>query len=383
MYNFIKKDGKAGARRGRLTVSRGEIETPCFMPVGTQGTVKGLSPLDLEQSSARIILSNAYHLFLRPGLEVIQKAGGLHKFMNWHKPILTDSGGYQIFSLALLRKINDKGVDFQSHIDGKRHFLTPEDVIEIENILGSDIMMPLDECAHYPCSKDHAETAMKRTIDWAIRSLRAHKDSLQDTRTPGHQATRENKQLLFGIVQGATYEDLREECAKRLVEMDFDGFALGGLSVGEPASLRYNIASTTVKFLPENKPRYMMGVGLPEDILQAVELGVDMFDCVAPTRYGRNGTAFTSTGRINIGNAPYTEDLKPLDENCNCYCCKNFSRAYLRHLFNSEEMLGLRLLSLHNVYFYLEMMRKIREAIEQDKFVEFKKEFLEKYKSKS
>ncbi|MBU2257766.1 MAG: tRNA guanosine(34) transglycosylase Tgt, partial [Candidatus Omnitrophica bacterium] len=335
------------------------------------------------QSSARIILSNAYHLFLRPGLEVIQKAGGLHKFMNWHKPILTDSGGYQIFSLALLRKINDKGVDFQSHIDGKRHFLTPEDVIEIENILGSDIMMPLDECAHYPCSKDHAETAMKRTIDWAIRSLRAHKDSLQDTRTPGHQATRENKQLLFGIVQGATYEDLREECAKRLVEMDFDGFALGGLSVGEPASLRYNIASTTVKFLPENKPRYMMGVGLPEDILQAVELGVDMFDCVAPTRYGRNGTAFTSTGRINIGNAPYTEDLKPLDENCNCYCCKNFSRAYLRHLFNSEEMLGLRLLSLHNVYFYLEMMRKIREAIEQDKFVEFKKEFLEKYKSKS
>ncbi len=383
MYTLIKRDGKTRARRGRVITSRGEIETPCFMPVGTQGTVKGLTPLDLDESSAQIILSNAYHLFLRPGLGVIQKAGGLNKFMNWHKPILTDSGGYQIFSLALLRKISDKGADFQSHIDGKRHFLTPEDVIGIQNNLGSDIMMPLDECVHYPCSKDHAETAMKRTIDWAIRSLKAHKDSLQDTKTLIHQDTSENKQFLFAIVQGATYEDLREECTKKLVEMDFDGFALGGLSVGEPANLRYNIASTTVKFLPEDKPRYMMGVGLPDDILQAVELGVDMFDCVAPTRYGRNGTAFTSTGRINIGNAPYTEDSKPLDESCNCYCCKNFSRLYLRHLFNSEEMLGLRLLSLHNVYFYLEMMRRIREAIEQDKFTEFKKEFLEKYKSKS
>ncbi|MFH1397697.1 MAG: tRNA guanosine(34) transglycosylase Tgt [Candidatus Omnitrophota bacterium] len=387
MYKLIKRDGKTGARRGKVTTSRGEFETPCFMPVGTQGTVKGLTPLDLEESTAQIILSNAYHLFLRPGLEVIQKAGGLHKFMNWHKPILTDSGGYQIFSLALLRKISDQGADFQSHINGKRHFITPEDVIGIQNSLGSDIMMPLDECVHYPCSKDHAETAMKRTVDWAERSLKAHQDTRtprhQDTKTPGYQDNSKNKQFLFAIVQGATYEDLREECAKKLVGMDFDGFALGGLSVGEPASLRYNIASTTVKFLPEDKPRYMMGVGLPDDILKAVELGVDMFDCVAPTRYGRNGTAFTSTGRINIGNAPYTEDSKPLDESCNCYCCKNFSRLYLRHLFNSEEMLGLRLLSLHNVYFYLEMMRRIREAIKQDKFVEFKKEFLENYKSKS
>lgn len=345
------------------------------MPVGTQGTVKGLTPLDLEESSAQIILSNAYHLFLRPGMEVIQKAGGLHKFMNWHKPILTDSGGYQIFSLALLRKISDKGADFQSHIDGKRHFFTPEDVIKIQNILGSDIMMPLDECAHYPCSKDHAETAMKRTIDWAIRSLRTHKDS-----APSSTLQAPSRQLLFGIVQGATYEDLREECAKELAGMDFDGFALGGLSVGEPANLRYNISSITIKFLPEDKPRYLMGVGMPKDILQAVESGVDMFDCVIPTRYGRNGSAFTSAGKITIRNAPYIEDFKPLDETCGCYCCKNFNRAYLRHLFNSEEMLGSRLLSLHNVHFFLEMMRQAREAIEQDKFTEFKKEFLKEYK---
>jgi queuine tRNA-ribosyltransferase len=285
------------------------------MPVGTQGTVKTLSPKDLEESGARIMLSNAYHLFLRPGMEVIKKAGGLHSFISWQKPILTDSGGYQLFSLALLRKVNDRGVEFQSHIDGMKHFFTPEDVIGIQNALGSDIMMPLDECVHYPCSRDHAEVAMKRTIDWARRS---------------QSVNRENGQMLFGIVQGATYEDLRKICAVEITEIGFDGYAIGGVSVGEPKNLRYNIVSFTAGLLPDSSARYLMGVGLPQDIIEAVALGVDMFDCVVPTRYGRNGTAFTSEGKITIRNSPYIQDFLPLDRNCNCYTCKNFSRAYLR-----------------------------------------------------
>lgn len=334
------------------------------MPVGTQGSVKTLSPRDLEESGAQIILSNAYHLFLRPGIEVIKKAGGLHKFISWHKPILTDSGGYQIFSLALLRKLSDEGVEFQSHIDGFKHFLRPEDVVGIQQDLGSDIIMPLDECVHYPCSKEQARLAMERTIDWARRSKNVCRQ----------------EEMLFSIVQGATYEDLRKECSRRLIEMDFSGYAIGGVSVGEPQELTYDIAALVGNALPQEKPRYLMGVGMPEDIIEAVGSGIDMFDCVVPTRYGRNGTAFTSSGKMTVRNAPFTEDFEPLDERCGCYACKNFSRAYLRHLFNTYEILGLALVSLHNVYFYLELTRGIREAIKADRFNEFKKDFLNLYK---
>jgi len=370
MFTFIKKDKETKARLGELKTFHGKIQTPCFMPVGTQGTVKGLTPQDLINADAEIMLSNAYHLFLRPGMDIIRKAGGLHKFIGWDKPILTDSGGYQVFSLALLRKITDEGVSFQSHVDGMKHFLTPESVIDIEKDLGSDIVMPLDECVHYPCSRDHAQIAADRTIDWAKRSKK-YSDTI-----PGFI---EDKQLLFGIVQGATYDDLRRECTQRIVEVGFDGYAIGGVSVGEPQELIYNIANLVADILPQDKPRYMMGVGLPEDILQAVGSGVDMFDCVIPTRYGRNGTAFTSEGKIIIRNAVYIEDFSCLDAKCSCYTCKNFSRAYLRHLFNTNEMLGASLLSLHNVNFYLKLMRQIREAVKLDEFSEFRNKFLTDY----
>ncbi|MFH0762660.1 MAG: tRNA guanosine(34) transglycosylase Tgt [Candidatus Omnitrophota bacterium] len=370
MFKLIHQDKKAKARLGRLTTAHGQIDTPCFMPVGTQGTVKALSPAELEEAGAQIILSNAYHLFLRPGREVIKKAGGLHSFISWPKAILTDSGGYQIFSLALLRKINDRGVEFQSHIDGMKHFLTPEEVVGIQADFGSDIIMPLDECVHYPSSRDRAEIAMRRTLEWASRSKQAAEERIRK---------REGNQLLFGIVQGATYDDLRRECAERLIEIGFDGYAIGGVSVGEPRNLIYNTVGWVSGLLPVNQPRYLMGVGLPQDIVEAVGLGMDMFDCVVPTRYGRNGTAFTSRGKLTIRNAPYTQEFAPLDAECRCYACRNFSRAYLRHLFNTDEILGLRLVSLHNIYFYLELMRNIREAIREDKFSEFKKEFLSKY----
>lgn len=371
MFELIKQDKKSGARLGKITTDHGVINTPAFMPVGTHATIKGLYPKDVEEAGAEIMLSNTYHLFLRPGMEVIRKSGGLHKFISWNKPILTDSGGYQVFSLALLRKLSDKGVEFQSHIDGFKHFLTPEDVINIQHDLGSDIMMPLDECVHYPCSRDQAEVAMRRTISWAKRSFKHRNEQGK------HGPT--EKQLLFGIVQGATYEDLRSECAKELTGIDFDGFSIGGVSVGEPSSLIYNILDYTARLLPQDKPRYAMGIGYPLDIIEAVERGVDMFDCVVPTRFGRNGTGFTSTGKIVIKNAPFAEDFRPLDDQCGCYCCKNFSRAYLRHLFNAQEMLGLTLLSLHNVYFFLDLARKIREAIRDNQFSEFKKEFLNNY----
>jgi len=371
-YTLIHQDKNSKARLGKLTTSHGEIDTPCFMPVGTQGTVKALSPFELEESGAQIMLSNAYHLFLRPGIEVIKKAGGLHNFINWKKPILTDSGGYQVFSLALLRKISDEGVEFQSHIDGMKHFFSPEAVLEIQRGLGSDIIMPLDECVHYPCAKDHAEIALKRTVDWARRTKVAIGIENRESKT-------ENRQLLFGIVQGATYEDLRKECASRIVEIGFDGYAIGGVSVGEPNNLMYDAIGFSTNLLPKEFPRYTMGVGLPQDLIEAVDLGVDMFDCVVPTRYGRNGTAFTSSGKMVIRNAPYIEDFRALDEECDCYTCKNFSRAYLRHLFNTDEILGLRLVSQHNIHFYLNLMRKAREAISRDRFKEFKKEFLSSY----
>lgn len=371
-FTLIHQDKNSRARAGELKTAHGVIQTPCFMPVGTQGSVKTLSPLELEQSGAQIILSNAYHLFLRPGMEVIKQAGGLHNFMHWPKSILTDSGGYQIFSLALLRKIRDEGVEFQSHIDGTRHFLRPQDVVDIQLALGSDIIMPLDECVHYPCNKDHAECAMERTLEWARQS----KDYF--LRRPKSAAGNDG-QILFGIVQGATYEDLRKTSAEKMVEMGFTGYALGGISVGEPRDLRYNIVDFVTAILPQNKPRYLMGVGLPEDIIQAVESGVDMLDCVVPTRYGRNGTAFTSAGKLTVRNSVFSQDTTPLDKECNCYTCANFSRAYLRHLFNSAEILGLRLVSLHNVHFFLELTRRMQAAIKEDKFLEFKKEFFAKY----
>ncbi len=370
MFSLIHKDKNSKARLGKLITAHGEIDTPCFMPVGTQGTVKTLSPAELKESGAQIMLSNAYHLFLRPGTGVIKKAGGLHAFMSWPGPILTDSGGYQIFSLALLRKVNDEGVEFQSHIDGLKHFLTPENVIQIQKDFGSDIIMPLDVCVHYPCSKDHATVAMERTMDWAKRSKEFIVHSSEFI---------EDKQILFGIVQGATYEDLRKSCCEQLTEIGFDGYAIGGVSVGEPKNLSYNIVNFVLGFLPQDKPYYLMGVGVPEDIINAVELGIDMFDCVVPTRYGRNGTAFTSAGKLTIRNSPYLEDFSPLDKKCSCYTCKKFSRAYLRHLFNMDEILGLRLVSLHNIHFYLELMRNTRDAIAQDRFAEFKGEFLRNY----
>jgi len=372
VFTLIHQDKNNKARLGKLVTAHGEISTPCFMPVGTQGTVKALSPLELNDCQAEIILANAYHLFLRPGIQVIKKAGGLHKFISWEKPILTDSGGYQVFSLALLRKITDKGVEFQSHIDGLRHFFTPESVIEIQKDFGSDIMMPLDECVCYPCAKDDAQVAMERTILWARRS-KNHYTNIRNLKA------QENKQFLFGIVQGATYEDLRREAALRLAEIDFDGYALGGVSVGEPKNLMYNIIYLTQEMLPQDKPHYLMGVGTPPDIIEAVEAGTDMFDCVVPTRYGRNGTAFTSEGKLVVRNSPFIEDFLPLDKTCTCYACKNFSRAYLRHLINTEEILGARLISLHNIHFYQELMRKIRQAVGNDSLREFKKDFLRSY----
>jgi queuine tRNA-ribosyltransferase len=364
MFELLKQDKHTRARLGRLTTAHGRIQTPCFMPVGTHATVKGVFQQDLEGLGAEVILSNAYHLFLRPGMDVIEQAGGLHGFMGWQRPILTDSGGYQIFSLARLRKLDDRGVDFQSHVDGKRHFLGPEDVVRIQEGLGSDIIMPLDECAHYPCTKDHARIAAERTVNWARRAQKARS---------------KNNQQLFGIIQGASFSDLRQQCAKELIEMDFPGYAIGGVSVGEPSVLIYNTIQTVTALLPDNKPRYVMGVGFAPDILEAVERGADMFDCVIPTRYGRNGTAFTSRGKIPIGNAPYTRDFGPLDDRCGCRVCKNYTRAYLRHLFNAEEMLGLMLLSYHNIYFFLDLMQRIREAIKVDGFKEFKQEFLARY----
>ncbi len=371
MFTLIHQDKNTKARLGKLATSHGEIDTPCFMPVGTNATVKTLSNQDLLDCQAQIILCNAYHLFLRPGLEVIKNAGDLHNFMSWQKPILTDSGGYQIFSLALLRKVKDEGVVFQSHIDGAKHFLMPEDVISLQKVLNSDIIMPLDECVHYPCPRDYAEVAGNRTTLWAKRS----KKSFQENASRG--------QLLFGIVQGATFEDLRKESAKSLIDIGFDGFAIGGISVGEPDDLGYNILSFTAGLLPKEFPRYLMGVGTPDQIVKAVSQGIDMFDCCVPTRYGRNGSAFTRFGKLVIRNAQFTLDNQPIGEGCSCYTCKNYSRSYLRHLFNTNEILGLRLVSWHNVHFYLSLMRQIQEAIFQDNYEGFKKEFLRCYNSTS
>ena len=368
-YELLKKDKKTGARRGRIYTPHGIIETPVFMPVGTQATVKAMTPDELkEMVDARIILSNTYHLSLRPGDELIKEAGGLHKFMNWDRPILTDSGGFQVFSLADLRNITEEGVKFKSHLDGSEKFLSPEISMKIQNNLGSDIMMAFDECAPYPSDYDYTKKSMEMTTRWAKRCLEAHKNK--------------EKQGLFGIVQGGMYKDLREQSAKALVELDFPGYAVGGLSVGEPAELMYEILSATTPFLPENKPRYLMGVGTPDYLIEAVLRGIDMCDCVLPTRIARNGTAMTSEGKVVVRNATYERDWTPLDHNCDCYTCKNYTRAYIRHLVKCGEILGARLITIHNLRFLVKLMEDVRKAIEEDRLLEFREEFYKNYYGK-
>ncbi len=374
MFNLIHKDKDTKARLGKVTTAHGEFETPAFMPVGTQATVKTLSNEELKGCGVQILLSNAYHLYLRPGEDIIKAAGGLHKFMNWDRPILTDSGGFQVFSLAVLRKVSDEGVEFQSHIDGSKHLLTPEKMVGFQTTLGSDIMMVLDECVHYPCEYDLAKLAVRRTLDWARRSKKEF--------TSGDYDFRPNKgQALFGIVQGASYKDLREECAEELVKIEFDGYALGGLAVGEPREITDDMTQFTAALLPEDKPRYLMGVGEPRDIFAAVAAGIDMFDCVVPTRNGRNGTAFTNNGRYSVKRSENSKNPGPIENGCGCYACKNHARSYVRHLFNVDEILGLRLVSLHNVYFYQSLMSRIRSSIKEGKFLKFKAEFLEAYEA--
>ena len=367
-FKLIKKDGKA--RLGKLTTPHGVVNTPAFMPVGTQATVKTLSNQDLIDSRAQIILSNAYHLYLRPGKEIIEKAKGLHNFMGWKGPILTDSGGFQIFSLARLMKVKEEGVEFSSHIDGSRHFLSPEDVIKLQISLGSDILMPLDECVHYPSERKRVQESVKITTDWAKRS----KENF---------SLHKSNSLLFGIIQGSTYLDLRKRSVKEITGLDFDGYAIGGVSVGEPGDLIHEIAEYTAGILPERKPRYLMGIGTPIDIFKAVSSGIDMFDCVVPTRNARSGTAFTYSGKLNLRNSGFISQFMPIDKDCLCYTCKNYTRGYIRHLFNTDEILGLRLVSLHNIHFYAKLMDNIRKSIKEGKFLKFKKEVLKAYSLKT
>ena len=365
-YELIKKDAKTGARRGRIHTPHGIIETPVFMPVGTCGTVKAMTPEELrDEVKAKIILSNTYHLFLRPGDELVAEAGGLHKFMNWDGAILTDSGGFQVFSLSDLRNISEEGVAFKSHLDGSKLFISPEKSISIQNNLGSDIMMAFDECVPYPADYEYTRKSMERTTRWAKRCKEANKNP--------------ERQGLFGIVQGGMYKDLREISAKQLVELDFPGYAVGGLSVGEPADLMYDILGSTTPFLPENKPRYLMGVGTPDYLIEAVVRGIDMCDCVLPTRIARNGTALTSYGKLVVRNATYERDFTPLDPECDCYTCRNYTRAYVRHLIKCGEILGARLLSIHNLRFLVRLMENVRTAIEEDRLLEFREEFYSKY----
>lgn len=362
MYRFTlqKTDADCGARLGTIETWHGSFPTPMFMPVGTQATVKALTPEDLVEAGAGIILANTYHLYLRPGSDLVEKAGGLHRFMNWKQGMLTDSGGFQVFSLSGLRKMTDEGVLFSSHIDGSKHFFTPEKVMEIEQKLGADIAMCFDVCAPAPCSYEEAKLAVERTTAWAKRCKAAH--------------TRED-QALFGIIQGNIFEDLRTQSAQELIEMDFPGYGIGGLSVGEPKEDMYRILAHLDPILPKNKARYLMGVGAPEDLVEGVYHGVDMFDCVLPTRIARHGTAFTHTGKLVVRNASYAEDFRPIDEHCGCYVCRNYTRAYLRHLVKAEEILAHRLISYHNVYFLLHLMKDIREAIAEGRFLEFREAF--------
>ena len=363
-YTLLHKDKNSSARYGTLATNYGTYETPMFMPVGTQATVKTLDYKELKEINSGVILSNTYHLWLRPGEDVVAHAGGLHKFMNWDGPILTDCGGFQVFSLAKPKDITEEGVTFKSHINGERRFLTPEKSIEIQNKLDSDIAMSFDECPPYPVTHEYMKESVERTIRWAIRGKKVHKNE---------------NQSLFGIVQGGEFEDLREYSAKETVKLDFDGYSIGGTSVGEDKETMYKMIDYGIKYLPHDKPRYLMGVGDPVDIFEGIERGIDMFDCVLPTRLARHGHAFTLSGKINLRNAKYKEDFTSIDEHCDCECCKHYTKAYIRHLLVAQETLGQRLLSIHNLRFLIKITENIRKSIQEDKFLEYKKEFMDKY----
>ncbi|MFT9213558.1 tRNA guanosine(34) transglycosylase Tgt [Liquorilactobacillus ghanensis] len=364
-YHLLKKEAHTAARLGKLQTPHGTYPTPMFMPVGTQATVKTQTPEELESMGAGVILSNTYHLWLRPGEKIVEEAGGLHHFMNWKRGILTDSGGFQVFSLAKIRDITEEGVHFRSHLSGEKLFLSPEKAIQIQNALGSDIMMSFDECPPFFESYDYIKRSIERTTRWAERGLKAHQHP--------------ERQGLFGIVQGGGHLDLRQQSARDLVSLDFPGYSIGGLSVGESKAEMNHVLENTTPLLPENKPRYLMGVGSPDALIDGVIRGVDMFDCVLPTRIARNGTCMTSHGRLVVKNATYAHDFTPLDDNCDCYVCQNYTRAYLRHLFKADEILGLRLASYHNLYFLLNLMKQIRQAIEDDNLLDFRAEFFENY----
>ena len=364
-YELIKRDARTGARLGILHTPHGDIETPVFMPVGTQGTVKALTPEQVRDTGSKILLGNTYHLFLRPGHDIVRQAGGLHKFMNWDGAILTDSGGFQVFSLGKLRKITEEGVTFRSHIDGSKQVLTPEKSIEVQNSLGSDIIMAFDECAPYPADRDYVSKSSDRTTRWLKRCKEAHKDV--------------ERQSLFGIMQGGMYKDLRRKSAEEIVDLDLPGYAIGGLSVGEPKEIMIDILDDCVDRLPADKARYLMGVGTVDYIFEGVERGIDMFDCVEPTRIARHGRVNTKSGKLNIKNESFKTDFRPLDETCSCYACRNYSRAYISHLFRAKEMLAATLISLHNIQFLQDMMKGIREAIREDRFLEYKKSFYDNY----
>jgi queuine tRNA-ribosyltransferase len=391
-FERLATDSHSNARRGRLTTAHGEIDTPAFMPVGTQGSVKGVSPRELHELNAQIVLGNTYHLFVRPGLDVLKHFGGLHNFMNWDGPILTDSGGYQIFSLAKLRKITEQGVEFQNHLDGARAFISPEIAMEIQTLLGSDIAMALDECVPYPCEYDYAAQSAKMTTRWAKRCKKWKEENAErptpNAQCPTSEAGSINyqlstiNQLLFGIVQGGTFEDLRKESAQALVDLDFNGYAIGGVSVGEPEEEMMRAVEWAEPFLPGNKPRYAMGLGTPPQLLGLIARGMDMFDCVLPTRLARNGTAFTAAGTINLKNAEFILDKNPIEESCACDACREFTRGYIRHLIKAEEILGLRLITLHNLHFYLNLMNQARAEIEKGTFDQFRKAFAAEYKTR-
>ena len=364
-YELLHEDKQTGARRGIVHTPHGDIQTPVFMPVGTQATVKSMTPEELKEIGAQIILSNTYHLYLRPGEKIVKEAGGLHKFMNWDKPILTDCGGFQVFSLSDLRTISEDGVEFKSNLDGSKHFFTPEKVMQIEEDLGADIIMSFDECCPYPSTYEYTKNSMERTTRWAKRCKSAHKNT--------------DKQGLFGIIQGGFYKDLRKKSAEDLIALDFPGYAVGGISVGEPKEEFLDILRYVTPLMPKDKPRYLMGVGTPDYLIEAAIAGIDMCDCVLPTRIARNGTAMTWNGKVVVRNATYERDFTPLDPECDCYTCRTYTRSYIRHLIKCNEILGVRLLSIHNLYFLTKLMERVRMEIENDNLASFRDEFYKKY----